>query len=198
MINHYRRLGIGRLGLTLVVTAAGCLSVPSAEAAGPNRSSDGWTPQGPIFRTLDALAGGIETVLQRTVLSRRNSSGCDALGCDDACDQLTLQQLEPRQHQGVPPQYAPQPPGHSVMPTEPPHPFSDMQSLPYGQAPPRALPRVPTDQRFHQPAYANEERWHEGFAPPPSNRNGQPQQTVPPQQYDSLPNPFLDDPQGYR
>ena len=41
-----------------------------------------------IFKSLDAIAGGIEKAL-----GLEKSSGCDALGCDDACDAANMQDL---------------------------------------------------------------------------------------------------------
>ncbi len=91
---QYRQYWTKRIGLALVVAATGSLATDSAEAAGHKGRSGHGQPQGPIFKTLDALAGGIESVLERTVLSGRKSSACDAAGCDDACDHGTLQQLD--------------------------------------------------------------------------------------------------------
>lgn len=88
---QYRQDWTKRIGLALVVAATGSLAADTAEAAGHK----GRSGHGPIFKTLDALAGGIEAVLERTVLSGRKASACDAAGCDDACDHGTLQQFDP-------------------------------------------------------------------------------------------------------
>jgi len=90
---QYRQNWTKRIGLALVVAAAGSIAADTAAAAG-HKGRSGHGHHGPIFKTLDALAGGIESVLERTVLSGRKSSACDAAGCDDACDHGTLQQLD--------------------------------------------------------------------------------------------------------
>src|SRR5690606_10058774 len=64
MIMQYRQDWTKRIGLALVVAATGSLAADTAEAAGHK----GRSGHGPIFKTLDALAGGIEAVLERTVL----------------------------------------------------------------------------------------------------------------------------------
>lgn len=98
---QYRQDWTKRIGLALVIAATGSLAADTAEAAGhQGRSGHGHT-HGPIFKTLDALAGGIESVLERTVLSGRKSSACDAISCDDACDHGTLQLLDPYWASGV-------------------------------------------------------------------------------------------------
>ncbi len=45
---------------------------------------------GPVFRTLDAVAGGIERLFHLD----RQQHACDELQCDDACDTATLRALE--------------------------------------------------------------------------------------------------------
>ncbi len=178
MIMNYRYFRSSRLGLALMVVATGCLSVPAAEAAEPGYNSTFHRePQGPIFKTLDALAGGIESILERTVLSRRktgscDAAGCDAIGCDDACDAVTLQQLEPLPRRGIAP----------------------------GQPLRRPLPQVPADRRVGPPVLSSEKGWIESFTPsPPSSIHGQPRPATPQNQhYDTLPDPFLDDPQYSR
>jgi hypothetical protein len=219
-IMNHRRFRISRLGLPLVVAAAGCVTSTTADARGPRLGSGAGpgAPQGPIFKTLDAMAGGIEYVLERTVLAQRTqrrSSSCDAIGCDDACDHLTLQQLEPMAIGGPQGQRMPHPHLQGAAPLQHPGDFSHgddqhlhaqpMHAHPMhahpaygGQAEPRGLPRVPSD---HAPApLSSEESWIESFIPAqPQGRNGQPRRRMPrDEQYDALPDPFLDDPQGGR
>lgn len=54
---------------------------------------------GPVYRTLDTLAGGIETAIStaRSVTKRFRGGAdtqCDDAVCDDGCDTMTLQELE--------------------------------------------------------------------------------------------------------
>ncbi len=172
---QYRQDWTKRIGLALVVAATGSLAADTAEAAGhKGRSGHGHT-HGPIFKTLDALAGGIETVLERTVLSGRKSSACDAVGCDDACDHGTLQQLDPywatdggydqglnsfsdqpapRAPQSQPSAAPPVPPASSgsapddglvPVPVRPLNPSTGPAPVPRTPAAPSTLPRVPAD-----------------------------------------------------
>ncbi len=54
---------------------------------------------GPIYRTLDAVAGGIERVFGL----RSRGHGCDEAGCDDGCDDATLHALMPGHRHALPP-----------------------------------------------------------------------------------------------
>lgn len=79
---------------------------------------------GPIYRTLDVVAGGIERVFGLHSRGHR----CDEPGCDDACDAATLQALTPGH-------------GHPIPPGTPfPHPGfiptpSDQANGPFREAP---------------------------------------------------------------
>jgi hypothetical protein len=115
-------------GWLVIAAAFGCLS--DAPAA---KGSDGPTifnrkPSGPIFKTLDALAGGIELVLEKTVLGHsKTKRGCDAQSCDDGCDAIMLHELNLPQGSkiAVPEAYQPLPP-----------PKSAKQSMPDQSVPP--------------------------------------------------------------
>jgi hypothetical protein len=183
---NYRHCWSRRVGMPLIIAAALCWS-PAAEAGG---HGSGWQPQGPIFKTLDALAGGIESVLRRTGVTAGQRAacdgiGCDAIRCDDGCDHTTLRQLEghPLPSMGH---------GPSVQSK-----FQAAQPLPRSAEPLQALPRVPTDRSD----LSAQDSWIDSFVPsPPSGQSAQPPRVAPrsPASPSGLPNPFLDDPQSRR
>jgi len=163
-----KRWGVSALAATIC-----WIGSPTTSFAGDGPSVFGRKPQGPIFRTLDAFAGGIERVLEKTVLSNgKGKPGCDSQSCDDGCDAITLHQLD--MHRGgqivIPEVYQPSPtakplmppmppaPDHSVPPmiaVEPtfdrpvrktlPQPTPESTQLRPPKADPLAMPRVPVD-----------------------------------------------------
>lgn len=84
-------------------------------------------PSGPIFKTLDAFAGGIELVLEKTVLGHSKPKRvCDSQSCDDGCDAVMLHELNlPRGSKVAVPE---------AYPSDPPEP--PMHSMPADSAPP--------------------------------------------------------------
>jgi hypothetical protein len=144
---------------------------------------------GPLYRTLDAIAGGIEKVIDVAAGAGKQSSGCDDAVCDDGCDPMMLNELG--SSMGTPeastPYHAPHPP---MMPVNPaPHyetlPLESMptESVPADRMPmtptpmnssqaPRAVPPVkaakpsqPTQPA--QPAIPAEDDWLDSFSPEP-------------------------------
>lgn len=105
--------------LLAMATMFGCVGSAAnlAAADGPNVFNR--QPSGPIFKTLDALAGGIEMVLEKTVLghSKANRGSCDSQACDDGCDAIMLHELNlPRSSKiAVPEAYQPLSPSESLM-----------------------------------------------------------------------------------
>jgi hypothetical protein len=92
------------------VAALGCMANTTVSRAGDGRGILDRQPSGPIFKTLDALAGGIELVLEKTVLgSGGGKRGCDAQACDDGCDAVRLHHLRirPGSKVAVPEAYQP-------------------------------------------------------------------------------------------
>lgn len=82
-----------RCGLSALI--AGLSIIGSGQMALAGGGHGKHTPHGPLFKTLDLVAGGIETVLQKTVLAgKRQSPACDSPLCDDGCDAVTLHELE--------------------------------------------------------------------------------------------------------
>jgi len=82
-----------RRGLSALI--AGLTLVGGGQVAQAGDGHGKHLPQGPVFKTLDLVAGGIESVLQKTVLAgRRSSPTCDSSLCDDGCDATTLHELE--------------------------------------------------------------------------------------------------------
>lgn len=92
------------------LAALGCMTNGAVSQAGEGRGILDRQPSGPIFKTLDALAGGIELVLEKTVLgSGAGKRGCDTQACDDGCDAVRLHQLRirPGSKVAVPEAYQP-------------------------------------------------------------------------------------------
>ncbi len=87
---------VKRWGLLAVAVAVvfGVLGDAPAAIASDGPSIFDRKPSGPIFKTLDALAGGIELVLEKTVLGHSKvKRGCDSQSCDDGCDAIMLHEL---------------------------------------------------------------------------------------------------------
>lgn len=196
----------GLRGAAAAVLGAGLL-MPANVSAGEGGFAQ-WQPRGPIFHTLDTIAGGIEAVLHRTVLpSHRRGAGpcCDSAGCDDACDQMTLRHLE--MSPPLPPPQTVPTPGSGVQVMRPvplPSHSSPPQAAPMQRVPPRAGP-APTTPVHRMPARKTSPRLvrplptvrpEHGTAPAvESGVPARPARPIPPQQeYDDLRNPFLDDP----
>lgn len=109
-----------RWGLSALAATVCWIGGPAAAFAGDGPGAFGRKPQGPIFKTLDAFAGGIELVLEKTVLSSgKGKRGCDSQSCDDGCDAITLHQLD--MHRGgqmaVPKTHYPSPTVKPSMPS---------------------------------------------------------------------------------
>ncbi len=178
-------------------------------------------PGGPIFKTLDTLAGGIETVLQKTVLNRNASLFSGRGGkrsCDDACDAMIahshghphadLVPLPPANAHAAPlPQAqsaAPQRPG---VPTLLPESQPEVNHVPPAMAGPPSsgrprlietpagrstLPQVPADSGLRSHGATTEEDFLDSFGPPSSHRSAAPLGN---QHREVYGDPFQDDPQ---
>lgn len=84
-----------RWGLSALAATICCFHLPATSHAGDGPSIFTKKPNGPLFKTLDAFAGGIEHVLEKTVLRHgKGKQGCDSQSCDDGCDAIMLHQLE--------------------------------------------------------------------------------------------------------
>ncbi len=111
-----------RWGLSALAATVCWIGGPVASLAGDGPSVFGWKPQGPILKTLDAFAGGIELVLEKTLLSNGKSRrGCDSPSCDDGCDAITLHQLDLQRgdQMAVPEVYHPSPSAEPMIPPPP-------------------------------------------------------------------------------
>ena len=76
-----------RLALSVFVASAGSLlSANQATLAGGH---------GPIYRTLDAIAGGIEMAIDVATAKGKHGSSCDETVCDDGCDPMMLTEMGP-------------------------------------------------------------------------------------------------------
>ena len=60
----------------------------------PPNCSAGHPAHGPIYRTLDALAGGIEKAISVAGRTATMGGACDSTSCDDGCDAMTLNDLD--------------------------------------------------------------------------------------------------------
>lgn len=205
-----RPLRWSRLALVLV---AGCVPWASPAAAGHGgcgcSSHTGAVagpccqprPNGPIFKTLDTLAGGIETVLQKTVLNCNASlfpsrSVCRTQSCDDACDAIAM---APYGDLAAPAALHRSAPHSSLVPLPPEDNFvqplepltTEPSVLPRRQGIPSLLPSSPqpSSSQSSRPSQADtttEQDFMDSFAPPssePGNRGS---------------DPFRDDPQTRR
>jgi len=198
-----------------------CLSPGGNLQAGNGGGIFGGDPRGPVFKTLDVVAGGIESVLERTVLAGGKAKrGHSSPACDDACDAATLHQLNSSHHHGtiaVPMEH--QPPTLHKVPMVDVEPQFDQQPLTPHQAEPDSQPRhlgrtskpslplVPVDKtaprgdspapqpQFEEPNLSSEDGWIDSFAPGAPNRNVPPRRAAPAAD-DALPDPFRDDPQS--
>ncbi|MGV3486670.1 MAG: hypothetical protein ACO1RT_19790 [Planctomycetaceae bacterium] len=189
---------------------------------------------GPIYRTLDALAGGIEKVIDvAAAVKQRGSSSAGPL-CDDACDAMMMDELTalppydvmpPGAVEYAAPGFSDMTPPQEMMPPETlsPAPTRDQSSRRL-MAP--RMPSPPADMsRGKRPAQAPpaaapatrgaDDEWIESFSTESERPNGSavPRRATDPQSkpkanpgalrspaetYDSLPNPFMDDPQSRR
>jgi len=77
-----------RLAVAVITAIAGFASLPT-----PNCDA-GHPSHGPIYRTLDALAGGIEKVIDVAGKASARGRSCDPAFGDDGCDAMTLYELE--------------------------------------------------------------------------------------------------------
>jgi hypothetical protein len=206
----------------VVLTLLGCLGNAAILHAGDGPGIFTRKPSGPIFKTLDTFAGGIELVLEKTVLKcSKGKPGCDSPSCDDGCDALTLHQFDmqqdsqvvvPKAFQPLPP---PSEPMHSLpmhsLPTEP----LPTEPLPTESLPPmmeveptfdrpirKSLPepkpeleQTPVQNRAQQPELSTDDGWIDSFAPSTPIRKATPQRRNDSSAEDALPDPFQDDPQ---
>ena len=98
-----RRLAVAAILGAAMTGPAGTLvgKAPAADCDGAISACDGFghadasrSPgpafNGPIYKTLDAVAGGIEKVFG---LDKRHQRDCDARSCDDGCDAAMMQDL---------------------------------------------------------------------------------------------------------
>lgn len=115
-------------------------------------------PNGPVFRTLDSIAGGIDTALDQALrlgrglrrgIVARPPRGCDQLLCDDACDAVTLRQLTADDDEIQLPRWD-NPDGNRQKLTDP---SLGLPVVPRDDAPPQPemLPRTDDGQRLHPP-----------------------------------------------
>lgn len=211
-----RRTAVAIISLT---TSASGLSTGQCFAGGHSH--------GPIYKTLDALAGGIEKVIDATAsLGRKSSSKCDGPSCDDGCDAMTLAEFETNYRVNevevpMPPmvpdyplgpvQSVPMPPSMPMVVAMPKStPLSDPMPVPMpaprvNKPMPKPVPMpapAPT-----KPSRSPDDEWFDSFSPEPVSpntgdgktpirTNGRPALRNPVDTYDSLPNPFEDDPQS--
>lgn len=182
---------------------------------------------GPIYRTLDALAGGIEKVIDVAAAAKHRSCLNKEPLCDDACDSMMMGELVELSSAAGSPlpemEMVPMQPytaSPAVIDPSAPDSLSRPKPLmaPRIPTPPRDTPRVarptPAPQPVPTPRSADDE-WIESFSPQtpspgtptaprrspqtqPNSRPGARSLRSPAETYDSLPNPFLDDPQSSR
>lgn len=209
--------------VSLVVSLSSAAILPTSSAFA------GGHEHGPIYRTLDALAGGIEKVIDVAAAAKQRSCLSEKKPlCDDACDAMTMGEfaeypssLDPLSS-GM--EFSPMP-SHLSSPLElapqlAPHPGSTAQPgrttapAPRIPTPPGDTPRVARPMPAQQPVPRSvDDEWSESFSaqPPaqatptvprrpletaPSSKPGAGTRRSPAETYDSLPNPFLDDPQS--
>ncbi|TWU64818.1 hypothetical protein [Crateriforma conspicua] len=143
--------------------------------------------QTPLYKALDALAGGIERALFLDRDHHGKVTQCDDIsGCDDACDAATLQTLQ--QWEQSPPLAVPQPIPIDAMPSN---------AVPSNAVPSDAVPvqPLPPNGTQYQPAHP--------MAPPAATPQPMRRITTPPEQdapldrLDPRANPFADDPMTY-
>tara|TARA_R110002049_G_scaffold2750_4_gene21973 strand:- start:146656 stop:147849 length:1194 start_codon:yes stop_codon:yes gene_type:complete len=109
-----------------------------------------------IYKSLDALAGGIESVL-----GLDESAGCDEMGCDDACDAATMSEMmfpienagPVHMHHSKPIHMLPSAPSH-IPPPAPRHtPAPSAVPLPPAMPTPiESAPRNPSGQHLGTPS----------------------------------------------
>ena len=209
----------------------------------------GWAgghEHGPIYRTLDALAGGIEKVIDVAASAKQRAGSRGAPLCDDGCDAILMDELMTIPHSNDLPMHDfASPPGFSpdmdVVPDtrfvpDMASPQADtFENVPSAQQPaqrPRRVmaPRVPSPPadtpRTMRPLPAPSQRaptttphtsndeWLESFSAEPrpqapavprrqldtqpKAKSGSGAVRNPAETFDSLPDPFRDDPQSNR
>ncbi len=213
-----------RLTLAITVAASSLLSA-NAEPALADHAA-----HGPIYRTLDSLAGGIECAISVTAKVGDRIMRRKTVTCDDGCDAALLHELShsPDVIQDKPAVRLPiAPPMSEDAQDVGPESSSDQMQMapvfpePYRQPPVIQARPIPTPQsvpmrtapRTQQnnrkpanptpPIRTPEEEWLDSFpaesnqAVPNDQRPGSkaPRLRDPSETYDSLPDPFLDDPQ---
>ena len=109
MVSRRTRVVASRLRVSVALLAGTIASAPLG-ACGGDWERTPWAGYrrggpairqgpGPIYRTLDAVAGGIERVFGL----HSRGHGCDEAGCDDGCDTATLHALMPGHGHPLPP-----------------------------------------------------------------------------------------------
>ena len=178
---------IARVGIAVLIAAStGLANTPSTWAAGGSGFFPGHPP-GPVYKTLDAVAGGIEIVLERTVLAGRPRHGCDTIGCDSrgcqapGCDRMMQYPLDDMSRMVPVPQRQSAPAARSQ---RPPSRAAD------GDSPSSDEPRSGA------PGLSTEEDWFDSFSPSENERSerGYPRRLDP---TSPTADPFRDDSQAY-
>lgn len=214
-----------RLALGLAITSISLATTTSTAIA------DGHS-HGPIYRTLDAMAGGIEMVIDAASRHGHGAVGTGDASCDDGCDAMMMNEFS--EAEGV--DYLPMPPVEHASPNVSTHglPMAPMATMPHPLPPVVSAPRVtaprmieptpmvspssrppssrpmpiPTPQPARvmtQPqaapmAATPDDDWLQNFAPEPTRSVPAPRtmRRSPAETFDSLPDPFRDDPQSRR
>jgi hypothetical protein len=198
-----------RWGLLAMAATIGCWGATATSHAADGPSIFNRKPSGPIFKTLDAFAGGIELVLENTVLGHSKSkSGCDAQVCDDGCDAILLHELSMPQGSklAVPEAYQTLPPPPSPMHSTPPQSLTPMIEVeptfdrPTRKTLPQPMPETPADvktqvQKKSLPNLSNDDGWIDSFAPSTPNPDAVPPRRGHVPAKEPLSDPFQDDPQ---
>ncbi len=155
-----KRLGLAAACLATMATA----NLPATSQVSAGAPSCGCADEcdggcgrehGPIYKTLDTVAGGIEKLLFFS-LKHRVGGGCDEMACDDGCDAMTMADMMMYEETHVPMGMAPpvlmQPSVAHPSPTSPGHVHAE-PSLP-PQSPPRQIMRSVPAPSTYSPAPA--------------------------------------------
>lgn len=139
------------------IALAALLATAASVTVGQSVSRAGGHSHGPIYRTLDALAGGIEAVIDVATAARERGSKCDDGSCDDGCDEGRLHELQgPSKHDLMMPPALPPSMSPTVLPTE------------REMTPPNSpLLPLPSDPPMRQvmPSATPEDEWLDSFSP---------------------------------
>lgn len=147
----------------------------------------------PLYRSLDAVAGGIEKVFSL----HKGHSGCDEAACDDGCDAMMIQELMvpmPTTDHSMHHQH------HSIDSMSVPQNYpieSPTQTIPMGQAqipqpmPMESMPAPPTEAPVAQPKAIEVQPNTNPLLPPPEQ--AEPESSNEGSLFDALSDPFSDD-----